>query len=407
MRLTLTTRQELTKEVRDRYWRASKKQKTLILDQFVASTGYHRKYAVAVLRQKPRRDRTPDVSTAGTAGVRRRRRIYTQDVTDALVLIWKTCAYIGSKRLHPFLPEMVRVLESYGELRVPDQTKQLLLTISRATIDRLLKPARRGQTRHGRSTTKPGTLLKKSIPIRTWNDWDDARPGFLEIDLVAHTVESTEGDYLATLNCVDVSTAWSECMIPRNRSEHAVCEALEAIRQRLPMPLLGIDSDNGAEFINNHLKRYCDREHITFTRSRPYKKNDQAHVEGKNWTVVRRFMGYERYEGDVARIEINALYQDIRLHVNFFQPVMKLVSKTRIDGKVKKVYDTAKTPYQRVLASADVTQDTKDALTALYNTLNPVALYDRIQKQLDHIWEVHRIPDHMVRTRREATNASK
>lgn len=407
MRLTLTTRQELTKEVRDRYWRASRKQKTLILDQFVADTGYHRKYALAALHQNPRYGRTAGPSTTGAVGVRRRRRIYTQDVTDALVFIWKTCDYIGSKRLHPFLPEMVRVLDICDELRLPEQTKQLLLSMSRATIDRQLKPARRGRLPHGRSTTKPGTLLKKSIPIRTWNDWDDAKPGFLEIDLVPHTVESTEGAYLATLNCVDISTAWSECMIPRNRSEHAVREALEEIGQRLPMPLMGIDSDNGAEFINNHLKRYCDREHITFTRSRPYKKNDQAHVEGKNWTVVRRFLGYGRYEGDVARIEINALYQDIRLYVNFFQPVMKLESKTRIDGKVKKVYDTAKTPYQRVLASADITQDRKDALTALYETPNPAALYGRIQTQLRHIWEVHCIPDDMVRKPREATNAAK
>ena len=165
--------------------------------------------------------------------------------------------------------------------------------------------------------------------------------------------------------------------------------------------------DNGPEFINNHLKRYCDREHVTFTRSRPYKKNDQAHVEGKNWTVVRRFLGYGRYEGDVARMEINDLYKDIRLYVNFFQPVMKLVSKTRVDGKVKKVYDTAQTPYQRVLASADVSQDRKDALQTLYKTLNPVALYNRIQEQLRHIWEVHSIPDAMVRKPREATNASK
>lgn len=401
------TRKELTASVRDRYWRASRKQKTLILDQFVADTGYHRKYALAVLQQHPRHGRTACLSTTGAVAVRQRRRIYTQDVTDALVFIWKTCDYIGSKRLHPFLREMVRVLDLCDELRLSDQTKDLLLSMSRATIDRLLKPARRGRVPHGRSTTKPGTLLKKSIPIRTWNDWDDAKPGFLEIDLVAHTVESTEGDYLATLNCVDVATAWCECTIPRNRGEQAVRAALEEIRARLPMPLLGIDSDNGPEFINNHLKRYCDRDHITFTRSRPYKKNDQAHVEGKNWTVVRRFLGYGRYEGDLARVEINALYEDIRLYVNFFQPVMKLVSKTRIDGKVKKVYDVAQTPYQRVLASPDITQDRKDALTALYATLNPVTLYARIQKQLRHIWEVHSIPDDMVRKPREATNAAK
>jgi hypothetical protein len=405
--MTLKARRELIKAVRDRYWRASKKHKTLILDEFVASTGYHRKYALALLRRYPSAGRRGGASSPAAAGVRRRRRTYTQDVVDALVFIWKACDCIGSKRLHPFLPEMVTVLESHGELLLPAQTQHLLLSMSRATIDRLLRPARRARVPHGRSTTKPGTLLKKSIPIRTWNDWDDAKPGFLEIDLVAHTVESTEGDYLATLNCVDVSTAWCESMIPRNRGEQAVCGALEEIRQRLPMPLLGIDSDNGPEFINNHLKRYCDREHVTFTRSRPYKKNDQAHVEGKNWTVVRRFLGYRRYEGDLARMEINDLYKDIRLYVNFFQPVMKLVSKTRVDGKVKKVYDKAQTPYQRVLESANVSEERKATLQALYKTLNPVALYQKIQDQLLHIWEVHSIPDDMVRKTREATKPSK
>jgi hypothetical protein len=403
--MTLKARRELIKAIRDRYWRASRKQKTLILNEFVASTGYHRKYALALLRRHE--GNKASASSPAATGVRRRRRTYTQEVVDALVFIWRVCDCIGSKRLHPFLPEMVTVLEQHGELHLPAHTKQRLLAMSRATIDRLLKPGRRDRIRHGRSTTKPGTLLKTSIPIRTWSDWDDAKPGFLEIDLVAHTVESTEGDYLATLNCVDVSTAWSECMIPRNRGEQAICAALAEIRTRLPMPLLGIDSDNGAEFINNQLKRYCDREHVTFTRSRPYKKNDQAHVEGKNWTVVRRFLGYGRYEGDLARIEINELYRDIRLYVNFFQPVMKLVSKTRIDGKVKKVYDAAKTPYQRVLASDDVQQDKKDTLTELYPTLNPVALYEKIEGQLRHIWAVHSIPDDMVRKPREATKDSK
>ena len=270
--MTLKARRELIKAIRDRYWRASKKQKTLILNEFVASTGYHRKYALALLRRRRHEAARP---------VRRRRLRRGCAGDDAPTprtlsthssFIWKACDCIGSKRLHPFLPEMVAVLERHGELQLPAPTKHLLLSMSRATMDRLLKPARRARVPHGRSTTKPGTLLKKSIPIRTWNDWDDAKPGFLEIDLVAHTVESTEGDYLATLNCVDVSTAWCECMIPRNRGEQAVCAALEEIRQRLPMPLQGIDSDNGPEFINNHLKRYCDREHVTFTRSRPTRR---------------------------------------------------------------------------------------------------------------------------------------
>jgi len=378
--MTLVGRRELLKAVRDRYWRASKKGKKGILDEFVANTGYHRKYALALLH-----GRTP----VPAGGPRVRTPIYTQEVTDALTGIWKVCDCIASRRLQPFLPEMVAVLTAQGELEVSETTRHLLLTMSRSTIDRLLKPARQRMVRHGRSTTKPGTLLKKSIPIRTWADWDDARPGFLEIDLVAHCGESTDGEYLATLNCVDVATAWCECMVPRNRGLEAVRAALEEIRQRLPMPLLGIDSDNGAEFINDHLKRYCEREKLTFTRSRPYKKNDQAHVEGKNWTVVRRYVGYDRYEGILARLALNALYTDVRLYVNFFQPVMKLKEKTRLDGKVKKVYDTAQTPYQRVLASTDVTQDNKDTLTALYQTLNPAELYDSIQRQLRDIWDRH------------------
>jgi Integrase core domain len=393
VRPSLATRQELVDGMRVDYWHASKKQKSELLDHLVAVTGYHRKYAVAVLHQSNHPRETTSRSSPRVIRSRRRRRTYTQEVTNALVFLWKTCDCIGSKRLHPFLRELVSVLETHGELRLPDDTKRLVLAMSRATVDRLLAPVRREHRPHGRSTTKPGTLLRKSIPIRTWNDWDDAKPGFLEIDLVAHTVESTSGDYLATLNCVDVSTAWCECMIPRNRGEQAVCAALEEIRQRMPMPLLGIDSDNGPEFINNHLKRYCDRERVTFTRSRPYKKNDQAHVEGKNWTVVRRYLGYGRYEGDLARVHINDVYKDIRLYVNFFQPVMKLVSKERVDGKVRKVYDTAQTPYQRVLTSPDVSDENKDRLRALYLTLNPVTLHRTIEQQLRHIWETHRSPD--------------
>jgi len=381
--MTLMGRRELLDEARKLYWRAGRKEKTRILDEFVRYTGYHRKYALALLKGRYSHHK---------ASARRRKRTYTQEATNALVVIWKVCDHIASRRLHPFVPEMVRILENQGTVQLTPATRELVLTMSRATMDRLLKPARRALVPHGRSTTKPGTLLKKSIPIRTWADWDDAKPGFLEIDLVAHCAESTEGDYLATLNCVDVSTGWCECAVPRNRGEIAVRAALEEIRQRLPMPLLGIDSDNGPEFINNHLKRYCDKEKLTFTRSRPYKKNDQARVEGKNWTVVRRYVGYARYEGDVARLALNDLYKDVRLYVNFFQPVMKLIEKTRVDGKVKKVYDTAQTPYQRVLASSEVNQESKDALTALYQTLDPVALYETIQKQLERIWRLYAAP---------------
>lgn len=381
--MTLMSRRELLAAVYDRYWRAGKKEKTRLLNEFVANTGYHRKHALALLSRHQAHHK---------AAIRRRTRTYTQEVTDALLLIWKVCDRIASRRLHPFLPEMVTILERQGTLQLAPDTHRLLLTMSRATMDRLLKPARRALVPHGRSTTKPGTLLKQSIPIRTWADWDDAQPGFLEIDLVAHCGESTDGQYLATLNCVDVATGWCECRVPRNRGQEAVRAALEEIRQRLPMPLLGIDSDNGPEFSNDHLKRYCDQEQLTFTRSRPYKKNDQARVEGKNWTVVRRYVGYDRYEGTLARLALNDLYADVRLYVNFFQPVMKLVSKTRVDGKMKKVYDQAQTPYQRVLAAKEVSQERKDQLTAHYQTLNPVALHEKIQTQLQRIWRLAVLP---------------
>jgi hypothetical protein len=379
--MDIVSRQALTTVVRDRYWRASKKEKSKILDEFVANTGYHRKYALALLQQQRRQP--------ASSSHRRRKRVYTQEVADALVFIWEVCHRIGPRRLQPFLQEMVPALERHGELLVTAPTRQLLLTMSISTVDRLLKPARRRLTPHGRSTTKPGTLLKKRIPIRTWAGWDDAKPGFLEIDLVAHCGESTTGAYLETLDCVDVATAWCECLVPRNQGQQAVFAALLEMRKRLPMPLLGIDSDNDSAFINRHLERYCAQEKLTFTRGRAYHKNDQAHVEGKNWTVVRQFVGYDRYEGDVAQVELNALYKDLRLYVNFFQPVRKLKEKTRLDGKVKKVYDRAQTPYQRVLASPDVTDEDKDRLRVLYLTLNPAHLHNTIEKQLDHLWQMH------------------
>jgi hypothetical protein len=378
--MMLVSRRELTKAVRDRYWRANKKTKIKILDEFVANTGYHRKYALALLHNRGR-------PRAGTG--RRRQRLYTPDVVDALTFIWKASRYSGSRRLHPFLPEWVRVLEYHGELHLMPTTRQLLLQMSPATMDRLLKPARRARVPHGRSTTKPGTLLRKAITIRRWDDRDDIKPGFVEIDLVAHCGESTEGKYLETLDVVDVVTGWCECSVPRNQGEQAIFAALVDIRQRFPLPLLAIDSDNDGAFINQHLCRYCNQETIKFTRSRPYKKNDQAYVEGKNWTAVRQYVGYARYEGDLARVALNDVYKDLRLYVNFFQPMMKLKEKTRVDGKVKKVYDTAQTPYQRILASPDVSEEAKQKLREIYPTLNPVKLLDTIEKQLERLWHVH------------------
>lgn len=378
--MRLVSRRDLTHTVRDRYWRASKKEKIKILDEFVENTGYHRKYALALLHNRVQQR----LSTG-----RRRKRIYTPEVVDVLTFIWTKMRRCGSRRLHPFMPEIISVLEHHDELHLFPTTRQLLVQMCPATIDRLLKPARQRMIPHGRSTTKPGTLLKTSIPIRTWADWDDLKPGFVEIDLVAHCGESTAGKYLETLDVVDVATGWCECIVPRNQGQQAIFAALLEIRQRFPVPWLGIDSDNDGAFINEHLKRYCDEEKLTFTRSRPYKKNDQAHVEGKNWTVVRQYVGYARYEGDAARMALNALHKDLRLYINFFQPMMKLKETMRVDGKVKKVYDVAQTPYQRVLASPDIKEEDKQRLRTLYPTLNPVQLLDAIETQLDKLWQTH------------------
>jgi hypothetical protein len=286
------------------------------------------------------------------------------------------------------MKEFVSALERHNELQLDAQTRQLLLQMSPATADRLLHSERAHTQQHGLSTTKPGTLLKQGIPIRTFADWDDQRPGFVEVDLVAHCNDSTGGEYLHTLLLTDVATAWTECMALPNRGQIAVKEAIEQLQQRLPFPLLGLDSDNGSEFINAHLLRYCQDHGITFTRSRPYKKNDQAFVEQKNWTVVRQVIGYDRYEGPQAVDRMQALYQVLRLYVNFFQPVMKLISKKRVGSRVAKKYDTAKTPYRRVWQAPEIEIQTKLELLQQYLPLNPVALLRQIHTHQNELWRL-------------------
>lgn len=378
--MTRNSKRELLEAIRPRYLRASKAEKTRILDEFVASTRYHRKHAIRLLKH--------GVKASGKKKPGKSKR-YQGEVVIVLTKIWAICGQICSRRLHPFLSEMVAALERHGELKLTEETRRLLLQMSRATMDRCLQSVRQ-RPRRGLSTTKPGTLLKQAIPVRTFADWDDACPGFVEVDLVAHCADSTHGEYLNTLNVVDVSTGWLECLVLANRSQRQVSAAIERLRQRLPFPLLGIDSDNDSAFINDNLYRYCKDEQITFTRSRPYKKNDQAHVEQKNWTGVRRLIGYDRYESDRALALFEAIYQDWRLYVNFFQPVLKLVEKRRVGSKLLKKYDTARTPFQRVLESPDVAHETKEHLRQLYLTLNPVTLRHRIDQNLDKLWRLAR-----------------
>ena len=378
--MTSKAKRELLEAIRPRYLRANKAGKERILDEFCAATGYHRKYAIRLLKKG-----------APPSGLKKsgRTKIYTGAVVGALLRIWEICGRICSRRLHPFLPEITRVLEQHQELVLPAEVNQLLLQMSRASIDRCLHPFRFEHPR-GLSTTKPGALLREAIPVRTFTPWEDERPGFEEIDLVAHCGQTTEGQYLNTLTVTDLATGWTECLAILHKSQHLVSGAIRELRTRLPFPLLGIDSDNGSEFINDLLYRYCLDEQITFTRSRPYRKNDQAHVEQKNWSVVRHVIGYDRYETEAELAVLKAIYQDLRLYINFFQPVLKLIGKEQVDGKVIKRYDTATTPYQRVLVSPYVGDRVKIYLRQQYAHLNPVVLRDRMDANVAILWKLVR-----------------
>ena len=381
--MSLKSKNELLEAVQPRYLKASKFEKQKILDEFTCATGYHRKHAIRVLKNKVQ------VQNRLKGKTKTYQSLYRGEVVQALERIWEICGHICSKRLQPFLPEAIRVLERCQEIKLSKDTKELLLKISSASIDRCLRSIRI-QTSHGMSTTRPGSLLKSLIPVRTFTEWDEQRPGFLEIDLVAHCGNTTEGQFLCTLTCTDLCTGWTEVTGLLHRSQEAVSEAIHLVRQRLPFPLLGIDSDNGGEFINDLLYRYCLAEKITFTRSRPYQKNDQAHVEQKNWSVVRHTVGYDRWETEQELALLESIYDDVRLYINFFQPSLKLIAKERIGNKTIKRYDIAKTPYQRVLERQDISLEAKAALMHRYVQLNPAQLRRQIDLKIAKLWKISR-----------------
>jgi len=363
------SKKEVLERIRARYLKASKAEKQIILDELTATTGYNRKYAIRVLRH-PRRSK--GLKKAG------RKRRYTGETIQILEQLWEMGGRLCSKRLHPFLPEWIRKLEECGEISLTHEVKAQLLSMSRSTIDRRLQPARIKEKRRGLSSTKPGTLLKRQIPVRIYTPWDEQQPGFLEIDLVAHCGETTAGNYLNTLTATDLATGWTECLALPNKTQTATFLAIKNLQERLPFPLLGLDSDNGSEFINDMLYRFCLDQQITFTRCRPYRKNDQAHVEQKNWSVVRHTVGYDRFETQAELDLLSSIYADLRLFVNFFQPVEKLISSTTINGVKHKQYDQAKTPYQRVLEDPRVDEKYKTQLRILYNSLNPVTIREAL-----------------------------
>ena len=359
--------------LRSRYRQASKKEKTAILDEYVKTTGQNRKYAIGVLKGKRRTGKHP---------IRRpRRAIYGDEEIQALLILSDLFDGICSKRLRAAIDIELPGLYESSALQVGPGCYHKLMRISPATMDRLLS-GRRPQLRKSRGFTKPGTLLKHQIPIRTWADWSEDRPGFCEMDLVDHSGGRNipGADHAWTLSFTDIKTCWTECVGVRNKAQVHVFAAIKLARRRLPFPLLGVDSDNGSEFINDQLDRYCLQEQITFTRGRVGRRNDSAYVEQKNWSVVRRAVGYLRYDTPSQLVLLNRLYSVMHFYVNFFIPSAKLQSKMRIGSKVKKTYDKPQTPYDRTLLSPDVSDQDKELLRETYELLDLVELHQQIVK---------------------------
>src|SRR6266705_1057602 len=352
-----------------RYREASASQKGALLDEVAATTEYARRYAMWLLNHPPEGQPTPR---------RRRQPQYGPQVQHALFLAWQAANQICTKRLMPFLPTLIEALERQGHLHLTDACRTRLLSMSAATADRLLR-SQRGRGVHGISTTRAGTLLKQQIPIRTFEQWNETRPGFLEADLVAHCGTDIEGGYLYTLTLTDIATSWTECLPLMYRSQEAVLVALRRARTLFPFPMLGIDTDNGGEFINEVMVAYCEQEQITFTRGRPYQKRDHCFVEQKNGAIVRQVVGYDRFVGEQAYRQLTELYRALRLYVNCFQPSMKLLAKERDGKKIRCVYDPAKTPLQRLLLSGILPVQKQQELTEVAQALDPVRLLHQLE----------------------------
>ncbi len=387
--MSFLAKRELLARVAPRYQSAPPKQKSVILDEFVAVTGYDRKYAIRLLSHPV---------PVPTPLTRPRERFYGAAVQDALVIAWAAANRVCAKRLVPFLPELVPVLERHGHLTLTDAVRDQLLALSPATADRILRPYRERDAPHGVTTTRRGLLIKQQVPVRTFTGWDDVQPGFFEADLVAHCGPWAEGAFLQTLVLTDVATGWTECLALLHRSQHTVIQGIERLRTLLPMALLGLDTDNGTEFLNTELLDYCARERITFTRGRVAKKNDQCFVEQKNGAIVRQLVGYDRFEGEQAYRQLTELYRAVRLYVNFFQPSMKLRLKEREGGKLRRRYDPAKTPYQRLLATEVLSTADRVRLTAIAQALDPVHLLRQIAQLQDALWKhaVTQMPENVA-----------
>jgi hypothetical protein len=381
--MSSNSKREYLEAIHRRYKKASRKQKALILDEFCVTCGYHRKHAIRLLR-KFTRFLQPQKSKRG------RKPLYSKTaIVKPLKKIWLSANLPCSKRLKVVLPLWLPgYIQEYGDLSL--SVMEALTTISPATIDRLLQPVRVKYKGRGRVTTKPGTLLRKQIPIKT-NQWDESRPGFLEADTVAHCGTSMAGMFAFTIDCVDIATGWTEQRAVWGKGETDVLTQIKDIEASLPFPLIGFDCDNGGEFLNYHLLRHFTKrkQPVQFTRSRAYHKDDNSHVEQKNWTHVRQWLGYHRFDNPEIVPLLNELYKtEWRLFHNFFCPSVKLIEKQRIASKTMKRYDSPKTPYQRIMDSPDVDAHTKQKLSKLFKGLNPFHLRTAMEDKLKKIFSL-------------------
>lgn len=372
------SKREYLIEVKKKYWKSTKKRKSQLLDDFCAFTGYHRKYATGLLTKPlPKKWKR----------YKPRIKYYDQSVIDALKVIRDALDGICAERVHPQIPDMLEKLSDCGEITVSEEVKNKLLKISLGLVKEIFRKEKTRSTIRIGGTTRPGSLLKHQIAVR-YGRWDEMIPGWCETDTVAHCGETIAGRYISSLDLVDICSGWSEQCAIINKGEGAVTEAMDGIKQRLPFKLLGLDPDNGAEFINHSLFNYCQKNEINLTRSRPYHKNDNAHIEQKNWTAIRQLVGYSRFETKEQLHIINDLYaNEWRLYLNFFQPTMKLKEKVKDTqtGRTKKKYYEAKTPYQRLIEHPDILEEQKDMLRSVYKTLNPVKLRRQIKGKVNRL----------------------
>ena len=381
--MNMYTKHELAKEILGRYLEATKEEKKPILDEFCANTKYDRKYAITKLKKLQMTPHYKD-SVVGRH-IRNRERKYDGYVEEVVEKIYTTLGGIGARRIHPLVEIILEKGIKFGHIKIDPITEMKVLAMSKSTLDRMVSRVQARNTIKGISTTRPGVFLKNEIPLRV-GVWEETDPGFLEIDCVAHCGDNAAGMFISTLNSTDIATAWFEAEPVLGKAQERTLDGVENIKSRLPFTLAGVDSDNGSEFINRQLYEYCQKENIIFTRSRPYKKNDNAHIEQKNYTTVRQVLGYQRFDNKKVFKLMQKLYRGpLRLYINFFQSSEKCISKKRIGSKIKKVYDIAQTPYQRVLAHANISQDQKDTLTNIFETLDPFSLRKEIDTLIKEI----------------------